>query len=550
MTRPTYPDFFNDVFGPIMQPGSSGGFAGPVRIGNAARALAGGAPTRARVLVPAGYGDLSQLDTFMTDRGYIGGLLGFAPDDARLFDARAHAREEGLAVSFGHAGPSIQLDMHEVLLEVAGKGGLTHTLVASSVGGGMVEVRAVDGFPLLWTGDTFTLLAKGQAFQLGALRRVLVSHAQESLLDARIVEQADAGRGGTEPAAGGAEAPDAAARGALLVAEFSTEPDAVLHALASPFEVAVLPALLPVVAHAGRQPQLFRTVAQWDAIAQERGVSLADAAILYEQAFSGWDAARIRGRLALVERTLDAQIRAVDAAGGPFAVQETPVLPVYSRQWERYGRPLNDGLAARIIRYALAVNAKVPGTPIVPGPMGTGGGYLFAALKAVQEHHGFPQERLVDALAVAAALGALAYTHTNASGERGCVGESGVCCAMASGAIVYLAGGDARQVEAAASMALQASFGITCDPIPGGREFPCLTRTVRAAATAPLYADLALAGIDPLIPYHEVLRAIEEHYRRTPAAMLCGSECGCNRTPTAQACQRWLSSIAAVNTSR
>lgn len=567
MARLVYPDFFNDVFGPIMQPGSSGGFAGPVRIGNAARALAGDTPKRACVLVPPDYGDLSQLDTFMTDRGYIGGLLGYTTDDPRLFDARAHADAAGLEVSFDHATAGARLGTHEVLIRTEGVAG-AHSLVASSVGGGMVEIRAIDGFPILWTGDTHVLLAKGPYRQLQSLQRMLASHAGASYLDGHVVRHApgESQRIGTSPDAAGQHAPTS-----LLVAEFSAAPNTMLRALASAFDVAVLPALLPVVAHAQRRPQLFKTIAQWDAVAQDNGVSLAEAAFLYEQAFSGWSRERIRERFSLIERTLDAQIHAVEAAGGPFAVAETPVLPVYSRNWERYaapaanakpraasatarrGRPgggsLCDGLMARIVNYAMAVNAKVPGTPIVPGPMGTGGGYLFAALKATQEHHGFPQSRLVDALAVAAALGALAYTHTNASGERGCVGESGVCCAMASGAIAYLAGGDARQVEAAASMALQASIGITCDPIPGGREFPCLTRTVRTAVTAPLYADLALSEIDPLIPYHEALQAIEEHYQRTPATMLCGSECGCNRTPTARECQRWLSTIAAVNTS-
>ncbi len=123
----------------------------------------------------------------------------------------------------------------------------------------------------------------------------------------------------------------------------------------------------------------------------------------------------------------------------------------------------------------------------------------------------------------------------------GCVGESGVCCAMAAGGVTWLAGGDGEQVEHAASMALQANIGIPCDPIPGGLEFPCITRTLRAAVTAPLYADLALSGIDPLIPYHEILQAIETNFQKTDPAALCGSACGCNCTPTAVRCMEKLS---------
>lgn len=534
MAKLSYPDFFNDVFGPIMQPGSSGGFAGPVRLGNAARALAGGAPLAASVLVPPDYGDLSQLDTFMSDRGYIGGLLGFDTADARLFEARTHAQQAGVRVSFGYGKVADAIDADAVLIEVRNAKGVAHSLMGASVGGGMIAIRSIDGFPLEWAADTHLMLATGNKAEMEALARALEAHAGPTLLASSI--HAKEGEG-----------PDPSA---LLALELSEAPTASLHELAAPFELATLPALLPVTSHAQRKPQLFRTIAEWEQVAADRGLSLAEAAILYEQAFSGWSAERIWERLSLIKETLDGQIRAVEHAGGPFAVAETPVLPVYARQWASYASPLSDGLSGRIIAYALAVNAKVPGTPIVPGPMGTGGGYLFSALRAVQEHYELSEERLLESLAIAAALGALAYTHTNASGERGCVGESGVCCAMAAGAIAYLAGGGARQVEAAASMALQASFGITCDPIPGGREFPCITRTVRAATTAPLYADLALAGIDAIIPYHEVLQAVEKHYRRTPSQMLCGSRCGCNLTRAAQDCQRWLAETAAINNER
>jgi L-serine dehydratase len=189
--------------------------------------------------------------------------------------------------------------------------------------------------------------------------------------------------------------------------------------------------------------------------------------------------------------------------------------------------------------YAYSTNAKIPGVVIVPGPMGTGGGYLYSALEAVREARGFSHEKLVEGLIVAAGLGAIAFTHAHASGESGCVGESGVCCAMASGAVTWMAGGTGEQVQHAASMALQANIGIPCDPIPGGLEFPCLTRTVRAAVTAPMYADMALSGVDPLIPYHEVLFAIEKNRQENQKAV-SGPLCGVNCTLTAQKCALFL----------
>lgn len=175
------------------------------------------------------------------------------------------------------------------------------------------------------------------------------------------------------------------------------------------------------------------------------------------------------------------------------------------------GESISDNLTQHIITHAMSTNAKLPGTLIVPGPMGTGGGYLYSAIDAVREAHGYSHEKVIESLIVAAALGA----------------------------ITHLAGGDDEQVEHAASMALQANLGIPCDPIPGGKEFPCITRTIRAAVTAPLYADLALSGIDPLIPYHEVLYAIEEHRKNATPKELHE---GINIAPCAKRCQECFAS--------
>lgn len=581
-----YPDFFNDVFGPIMQPGSSGGFAGPIRIGAIARALVLGDVSKAVIKLPSDYGDLSKLDTFMTDRGFVGGLLGFDTADDRLFAALELAEGRGLEFDFEWDVPG-GMAGNDVLIEVSGPCGRQGRIIARSIGGGMVDVVSVNGFVLGWKADTFAFIVFGSRLEVSHVAAKLAKASKGSLVTSRHLPFAK-------------DHADDDAQAAFLL-ELPSAPDQSLLEIVSGLGRVVLPAQLPVVTSNGRRAQLFATVPEWEAYARGKGISLSEAAIHYEQAFSGWDRDEVWDRFELIASILDRQIHALDQLG-PSNVEETPVLPIYGRQWERYaaidapevpetvgcgehspsegrdpaspekpsvgsfernasdeamhrrGRPgggsLNDGLIARIIPYALSTNAKIPGVVIVPGPMGTGGGYLFSALKAVQEHYGMDHRRLIESLIVAAALGAIAFTHTNASGERGCVGESGVCCAMASGAIAYLAGGDAVEVDRAASMAIQGSIGITCDPIPGGKEFPCLTRTVRAATTAPLYADLALSGIDPIIPYHEMLQAVEKHYRDTPENMLHGTECGCNCTPSALSCMNWLSGAVAQSRGR
>jgi L-serine dehydratase len=520
MSKVFYPDFFNDVFGPIMQPGSSSSFAGNSRVARAASFTVKGELRRVKIgFNPGDRGQFRGLGNMMEDRAFLGGAQGFLPDDERLFRAHELAREKSISYEFG------LLDRDNgypgaVRFDLESQTGERGELVGVSSGGGMIKVYEINGFPLLWQGDSYALLVKGR--ENFALAEGLIKSLGDAVLERAVVKSA-----------AGEEA---------CYLELSRPPEeSALGAFARGGWV-LIPALLPVVSFNGRGKQLFKTVDEWISLAEERGVSFVEAAIEYEKVFAGWDAAAVWGYFGRVRAILLNQIHALEDRGVD-PVPDTPLLPVYGKLWRRYkkeGGPLQDPLVSRILDYAFSVNAKIPGVKIVPGPMGTGGGYLFSALEAVREARGFSRAKQLEGLVVAAGLGAVAYTLCRASGVSGCVGESGICCAMASGAITWMAGGTGRDVQNAASMALQASIGIPCDPIPGGLEFPCLTRTARAAVTAPLYADMALAGIDPLIPYHEMLALIERTRALYPDA-LSGHDCGVNCTPTAERRRRFLS---------
>ncbi|MDR2313818.1 MAG: L-serine ammonia-lyase, iron-sulfur-dependent, subunit alpha [Spirochaetaceae bacterium] len=541
MPAPLYPDFFNDVFGPIMQPGSAGGFAGPVRIGNAARALAGGDVKKVRFLFNPQKQPLAFLVNFMSDRGYLGGILGFPPDDERLFEAHALARRQGMAYDFGYFDDGAEGN-REVVIHIENSRGAAYTMNAASVGGGMIRVSGINGFPLAWQADTHLVFLEDpedrfSSRDMQTLAESLSSGPGSSLVRFASIRSAEGRRAYTFEFS---SAPPKGILGAPI-----EDPSGPLKGL----RLYRLPALLPVPSRRDKKPQLFTTVEEWRQIAGDRGISFAEAAIAYEKDSSGWTEKEIWDFFEHIAAILDNQIHSLEKAGYE-KVRDTALLPVYGRYWNRYAektRGISDGLTQHIIRHALSTNAKIPGVKIVPAPMGTGGGYLFSALDAVREHYGYGHERLIQSLAVAAGLGALAFTHTNASGEVGCVGESGICCAMAAGAVSWLCGGDGRTVENAASMALQANIGIPCDPISGGLEFPCITRTIRAAVTAPLYADLALAGINPLIPYHEMLGVIEKTHKTATGDCLSGPCCGCNMTATAKACRARLEAASTAD---
>ena len=536
MAKIFYPDFFNDVFGPIMQPGSSGGFAGPTRIGNVAASLITGKVKSAAFLFQKDNAErFKSLGNFMTDRGFLGGVQGFLPDDKRLFDAHKLARENGLSYEFkvddknyGYAGG--------VKIEVAGDGEEGY-IIGASVGGGMIRIYEIDGYKVDWQGDTYAVLVK-DIHDGGRrdLQKLFEDELEEHLVELEVVTNKD----GKE------------AIFAELDFDFSNSRDEISKL----GEVRFLPAVLPVVTRKDRKEQLFTTVQEWRDYAKEKGISFLQAAVEYEKAFSGWTDDQIWSYFTKIRDIFDKQIHSLEDLN--YEAEDTPMLPIYGKKWKKFldeEKPISDQLTRHILTHAYATNAKVPGVIIVPGPMGTGGGYLYSALDAVREERGFSREKELEALVIAATLGALAYTHTNASGERGCIGESGVCNAMAAGAVAYMATSDEPlvdvgvAVERAASMALQANMGLVCDPIPGGLEFPCITRTLRAAVTAPMYAEMAIIGVDPLIPYHECLIAMERHYKLMPHELLCGGNCGTCCTPTAQKCKGFLTDLMAENLS-
>jgi L-serine dehydratase len=196
-------------------------------------------------------------------------------------------------------------------------------------------------------------------------------------------------------------------------------------------------------------------------------------------------------------------------------------------------RRITGQLTADTLKWAYGAGAGIPGVPTVAGPMGSGGGYVHAALWAVKDAHNFDDDDLLRGLFVAAGVGAIAFSRTEPTGEViGCTGECGVCGAMAAAGIAEMAGGSPEQVENAASLHLQAFIGLPCDPIPGGLGQPCRSRIIAAITAAHTFADLALAGRDAVLPLHEVIDVADRVGRRLPPELLCTSKGGVCITPS------------------
>lgn len=166
---------------------------------------------------------------------------------------------------------------------------------------------------------------------------------------------------------------------------------------------------------------------------------------------------------------------------------------VFHRQISVSGRNfLNEGL---LPAYALATaEENASGGMVVTAPTCGSCGIVPAVLRYVQENAGCSDAAILRALATAGLIGNLVKQNGSISGaEVGCQGEVGVACAMAAGAATQLLGGTPRQVEYAAEMGLEHHLGLTCDPVNGMVQIPCIERNVFAASQALTCARYACA---------------------------------------------------------
>lgn len=147
--------------------------------------------------------------------------------------------------------------------------------------------------------------------------------------------------------------------------------------------------------------------------------------------------------------------------------------------------------------YALAVNEEnAAGGRVVTAPTNGAAGIIPAVLHYYTRFvHGASEVGVIDFLLTAAAIGILYKENASISGaEVGCQGEVGVACSMAAGALAAVLGGTPAQVENAAEIGMEHHLGLTCDPVGGLVQIPCIERNAIASVKAINAARMALAG--------------------------------------------------------
>ena len=203
------------------------------------------------------------------------------------------------------------------------------------------------------------------------------------------------------------------------------------------------------------------------------------------------------------------------------------------------GKAICGDILQRAMTYAMGV-AEVNASMglIVAAPTAGSAGIVPGLLLALQDCYKISDDRLVDALFNAGAVGYLAMRNATVAGAvGGCQAEVGVAAAMAASATVELMGGTPEQCMDAGSTVLMNLLGLVCDPVGGLVEYPCQNRNAAGVANALIAAELSLSGVKQLIPFDEMLETMYAVGRRIPIELRETALGGCAATPSA--CARW-----------
>ncbi|MGI4857152.1 MAG: L-serine ammonia-lyase [Janthinobacterium lividum] len=247
-------------------------------------------------------------------------------------------------------------------------------------------------------------------------------------------------------------------------------------------------------------PHPFRTGDDLLRVCRETGLSIAEVALRNESTVVS-DAVVREGLLAIWRAMAACVERGCQAQGtlpGPMQVKRRAAA-LHAQLRQRSEESLRDPLSILdwVNLYAIAVNEEnAAGGRVVTAPTNGAAGVIPAVLQYyVKFMHGANEAGIVTFLATAAAIGIIYKETASISGaEVGCQGEVGVACSMAAAGLAAVMGGTPAQVENAAEIGMEHNLGMTCDPVGGLVQIPCIERNAMGAIKALNAARIAMRG--------------------------------------------------------
>lgn len=507
-----YVSIFNDVIGPVMRGPSSSHCAAALRIGRLARDLMEGDLNK--VLVEFD-GDGALATTHVSqgsDMGLFGGLMGWDAIDDRLPDSARAIADKGIDVSIKIT--NLKVNHPNVYRLTLRNKRYRHVLTAISTGGGMIKIIDIDGFSVSIEGDykeTLIYTETDSSMILDYLTKTI--SADEVLMhtnsEAHLLE--------------------------VKAQEFID--DAILSEMKEQFNILAvrkLSPVLPVLSSVGLEVP-FTTCKQMLEHKGYLGKFLWQLALMYECARGNLTEQEVLKRMSeiiqIMRNSVEQGLKGTDYDDRILGCQSTLFF-----QKMKDKNLLDVSLLNRIILYITAImEVKSAMGVIVAAPTAGSCGVLPGACLAVGDDLGLCDEDIVKAMLAGGMIGVfIASRSTFAAEVGGCQAECGAASGITAAALATLGGSTTEQALAAASIALQNSLGMVCDPVANRVEVPCLGKNVMAASNALACANMALADYDPVIPLDEVIEAMDRVGRSLPYQLRCTALGGLSVTETSK----------------
>ncbi|TRM12360.1 L-serine ammonia-lyase, iron-sulfur-dependent, subunit alpha [Lentibacillus cibarius] len=278
---------------------------------------------------------------------------------------------------------------------------------------------------------------------------------------------------------------------------------------------------------------MFRTVSELVEIAEQENILISEVMIRQEmeakektreQVF-----AEMENNLDVMEKAVEDSLQGVKSVTGLTGGDAVKV-----QEYMKEKTPLSGNIVMDAVSKAMGTNevnaamGTICATPTA-GSAGCVPGTLFAVKNQLNPTH----EQMVRYLFTSGAFGFVVANNSFISGAAGgCQAEVGSAGAMASAAIVEMAGGTPQQSAEAFAMTLKNMLGLVCDPVAGLVEVPCVKRNAGGSTLAIVSADMALAGVTSTIPCDEVIGAMYRIGKQMPSSLRETGEGGLANTAT------------------
>jgi L-serine dehydratase len=515
----TYPSIFNDVIGPVMRGPSSSHCAASLRIARLCRDLMD--ENIKDILIEFDpNGSLATTHKSQgSDMGLFGGFLGWEAHDERLPESEKYITTAGInitinIVDIGNSHPNL----YKITLHNPKE---TRKLAAISTGGGMIEVIAIDEVPVSMAGDYFeTLIYCNEPENIIAFLKASaafddIEFHKSEISFIEIKSQAFLDEGIYKELL--------AMEGVLLIKQ--------------------LQPVLPVMARKDLKVP-FITCNEMNQYNAGKNKALWELAVDYEMNRGNISAGEVfekmRNIIHIMGNAIQLGLKGThyeDRILGSQSVQ-------FKEKWEA-NKLVGGDINNRIIMYVSAMMEVKSSMGVIvaaptAGSCGALPGALFGTAHSMQLH----EDELVKAMLSAGLIGVFIAAHATFAAEvGGCMAETGSGGGMAAAAIVEMKGGTLQQSIAAASLALQNSLGIICDPIGNRVEAPCLGRNVMAATNAISCANMALSNYEQLIPLDEVIETMKAVGDQIHHTLRCTNLGGLSVTKTAKKIEAMLEGV-------